>query len=73
MSCGKKIEKDSGGKVIEICEIVNPNTELPVLLSIFSLDLESQAQIDFVEKKTQSNADENLSYLIKILSISTLH
>ena len=47
--------------VIEIFEIVNPNTELPVLLSIFSLDLESQAQIDIVKKKTQSNADEKLS------------
>ena len=47
----------------EICEIVNPNTELPVLLSIFSLDLESQAQIDIVKKKTQSNADETLSSL----------
>ena len=58
-----KIEKDSGGKVIEICEIANPNTELPVLLSIFILDLESQAQIDIVKKKTQSNADENLSSL----------
>ena len=58
-----KIEKESGGKVIEICEIINPNTELPVLLSIFSLDLESQAQIDIVKKKTQSNADENLSSL----------
>ena len=56
-----KIEKDSVRKVIEICEIVNPNTELKVLLSIFSLDLENQAQNDIVKKKTQSNADTNLS------------
>ena len=58
-----KLEKDSGGKVIEICEIVIPNTELPVLLSVFSLDLQSQAQINIVKKATQSNADENLSSL----------
>ena len=58
-----KIEKDTVRKVTEICEIVNSNTELPVQLSIFSLDLESQAQIDIVKKKTQSNADENLSSL----------
>ena len=58
-----KFEKDTGGKVIGICEIVSPNTELPVLLWIFSLDLKSQAQIDIVKKKTQSNADENLSSL----------
>ena len=58
-----KIEKESVRNVIEICEIVNPNTELPVLLSIISLDLEIQAQIDIVKKKTQSNADETLSSL----------
>ena len=55
-----KAEKGSVGKVTEICEIVNPNNELPVLLTIFSLDLESQAQIDIVKKETQSHADENL-------------
>ena len=58
-----KLEKDSAGKVTEICETVNPNTQLPLLLSIFSLDLESQAQIDIVKKKPQSNADEHLSSL----------
>ena len=58
-----KTEKDSVGKVAEICEIVNGNSEIPVLLSIFSLHLESQAQIDIVRKKTQSHADENLSSL----------
>ena len=36
-----KTEKNIVRKVPEICEDVNPNTELPVLLSIFSLDLES--------------------------------
>ena len=46
-----KIEQDSVRKVIEICEIVNPNTELLVLLSFYSLDLENQAQIDIVKKK----------------------
>ena len=56
-----KNEKDSVGKVTEICEIVNSNTELPVLLSIFSVDLECQAQIDIVKKQIQSNADENFS------------
>ena len=63
MSHGQKFEKDSVGKVTEFCEIVNPNNELPVLLSIFNLDLESQAQIDIVKKKTRSNADENFSSL----------
>ena len=58
-----KIERDSVGKLNEISEIVNPNNELPVLLSNFSLDQESQAQIDIVKKKTQSNADEKLSSL----------
>ena len=58
-----KIEKDSVRKVTKICEIVNPNNQLIVLLSIFSLDLDSQAQNDIVKKKTQSHADEILSSL----------
>ena len=58
-----KIEKGSVRRVTEICEIVNRNTELPALLSILNLDLESPAQIDIVKKKTQSNANENLSSL----------
>ena len=60
------IEKDSVGKVTEICETVNSNTEFFVLLSIFSLDLESQAKIDIFRKKIQSNADKNLSPLAVI-------
>ena len=55
-----KIEEDSVGQVTEICESVNPNNELPVLLSIFNPDLESYAKIDIVQKTIQSNADENL-------------
>ena len=47
----------------EICEIVNPKNKLPVLLSTFTLDLESQAQNAFVKKKAASNVDENLSSL----------
>ena len=63
-----KIEKDSVGKVTEICE----NNELPILLSIFSLDLASQAQIVIVKKKTQPNADENLSSLdVNIIHLET--
>ena len=58
-----KIEEDSVEKVTETCEIVNPNNELCVLLSIFSVDLESQAQTDIVKNKTQSDADENVSSL----------
>ena len=58
-----KIDKDSVGKVTKICEIVNPNNQLIVLLSIFSLDLDSQAQNDIVQKITQSHADEILSSL----------
>ena len=52
MSPRQKIERYSFGKVTEICEIVNPNNEKPVLLSIFSLDLESLAQIDNVKKSS---------------------
>ena len=46
-----------------LCEIVNPDNELPVSLSTLSQDLESQTQVDCVKKKTQSNVDVNLSTL----------
>ena len=47
-----KIERDSVGKVTGICHIVKPNIELAALLSIFSLDLQSQAQIHIVKKNS---------------------
>ena len=41
MSRGQKIEKNSFGNVTETFETVNPNNELPVILSTFSLNVES--------------------------------